>query len=785
MTTAQSETRTEPVLRCRWHIVGRVQGVGFRPLVYRLAHKLQICGAVWNDAEGVIAEGQGTRGQLDEFIVALRAEAPAAAVIRQIIEQQIPLHDDGEQFEIRHTSQTTTPTAEVAVDMAICPACLAEIRDTANHRRHGYALTNCTNCGPRFGIIRAIPYDRINTTMADFKMCPPCCREYEDPTDRRFHAQPTACRDCGPQLQLLDPHGRRIDEDPIRGAARRLLHGKIVAVKGIGGFHLAVRADDQPAVVRLRQLKHRPAKPFALMCASLNSVHQLIRLSPRGATLIASPAAPIILAPRAADAPIAPAVAPGQHRLGVMLAYTPLHHLIFDQLQRSGVDTLVMTSGNDIDEPLAFDDGDAVGRLGELCDAILLHDRPIQRAVDDSVIIDVRDISIFVRRARGYVPTPIALPPACDMAPGLAVGAELKCTVATCRGGQVILSQHLGNLTRARTFDAFKQAIADLCDLFSVAPRWIAHDLHPAYLSTQHARQLAAQWRVPLVGVQHHHAHAAAVLAEHGTTGPALAVVCDGTGFGIDGTIWGGELLVASLADFRRIGRLRPMLLPGGDACAKQPWRSALALLHMACGSEFSQLPIVRRLAEPEQLEFVRQMLRTRVSCVRSSSTGRLFDGVAALLNLCRENRFDAEAPMALEAAAQSGHSSRVWEDAYQLKDVDGLIEIDLTPLVQKVARRAGDDGSTGDLAMLFHQTLAAAWTAAIAQAMRKTDLHTVALSGGVFCNELFADLLSRRLEVLGVQILRHRAIPPNDGGIAFGQAAVASARAKQGPSGK
>jgi hydrogenase maturation protein HypF len=654
---AATAQRAEPVLRCRWHIRGRVQGVGFRPLVFRIAHRLHIRGGVWNDADGVIAEGQGTRGQLDEFVGALRDEAPAAAVIRRIDEEEIPLHTDGASFEIRRTTTATGASAEVAADLAICPDCLAEIRDPANARRRGYALTNCTNCGPRFSIIRAIPYDRCNTTMAGFEMCPACHGEYENAIDRRFHAQPTACRECGPQLRLLDQLGNTIGGDPIRGAAQSLLAGEIVALKGIGGFHLAVRADNQAAVARLRELKHRPAKPFALMCASLDAARRLIRMTPNGEALITSAAAPIVLAARVESSLTASAVAPGQHRLGVMLAYTPLHHLLFDALRLSGVDTLVMTSGNDIDEPLAFDDEDALARLRGLCDAILLHDRPIERAVDDSVVIDGRTAPIFVRRARGYVPEPIALPFICDGAPGLAVGAEMKCTVAACRDGQAVLSQHLGNLTHPRTFEAFKAAIADLCELLSVRPQWIAHDLHPGYLSTQYAKQLAEERRVPLVGVQHHHAHAAAVLAENGVSGPALAIVCDGTGYGADGTIWGGELLVASLADFRRVGRLRPMPLPGGDACARQPWRSALAMLFMAFGSDFAKLPVCRGLADPGQLEFVRQMLVKRVSCIESSSTGRLFDGMAALLGLCRENRFDAEAPMALEAAAsRSGH---------------------------------------------------------------------------------------------------------------------------------
>jgi len=787
MDASRSESAAvEQAHRRRWRITGRVQGVGFRPLVYRLAHKMRIRGAVWNDADGVVAEGQGTPGQLDEFVCALRTEAPAAAVIRQIVEQEIPLDGDGESFEIRRTPAAASPTAEVAADLAICPDCLAEIRDPANARRHGYALTNCTHCGPRFSVIRAIPYDRINTTMAEFAMCPSCSQEYDDPADRRFHAQPTACQNCGPKMRLLDGGGNQIDEDPITGAVVRLLRGEIVAVKGIGGFHLAVRSDNQAAIARLRELKHRPAKPFALMCASLKAARKLVRLSPGGIALLASATAPIVLAPiihdtDAVDSRIAPAVAPGQHRLGIMLAYTPLHHLLFDQLAPAGVDTLVMTSGNDVDEPLAFEDADAISRLGGLCDAILLHNRPIQRAVDDSVVIDA-PAAIVLRRARGYVPEPIALPPKCDATPGLALGAEMKCTVAIYRDRQAVLSQHLGNLMRPRTFEAFKRAIADFRGLFDVTPQWIAHDLHPAYLSTEYARQLAGQREVPLIAVQHHHAHAAAVLAENGVAGPALAVVCDGTGYGTDGTIWGGELLVASLVDFCRVGRLRPLRLPGGDACAKQPWRCGLALLHMAFGPDFGQLPVCRRLTEPQQLEFVRQMLLSGVSCVSSSSAGRVFDGMAALLGLCRENRFDAEAPMAVEAAAAgSEYSPLLPQKGYRLNDVDGLIEIDLTPLVREIAGRAEGTTPAGELAMLFHQTLAEAWSDAVARAMQATNLHTVALSGGVFCNALFADLLGRRLENLGATVLRHRVLPANDGGISFGQAAVASARVRQG----
>jgi hydrogenase maturation protein HypF len=758
-----------------------VQGVGFRPFVYRLAQKLRISGAVWNDAAGAVIEGQGTSERLSTFIRALQSEAPTAAAIRQVVGESIDPRPEENDFQIRASQSSDTPTAEVTVDLALCGECAEEIRDPKNRRRYQYALNNCTNCGPRFSIVRAVPYDRPNTSMAGFAMCDRCQSEFDNPGDRRFHAQPVACHDCGPELQFVDSAGESIAGHPIQRAAQMLAAGKIIAIKGIGGFHLSVRADDEIAVSRLRQLKNRPAKPFALMCASIDSARWLVRLSEEGSDLLSSPAAPIVLATRLPGAPVAEAVAAGSHRLGVMLAYSPLQHLIFDHVGKLGVSTVVMTSGNDADEPLVFQDGDVLPRLGPLCDAILSHNRPIVRPVDDSVIIDGANAPIFVRRSRGYTPEPIVLSQAEGVPPGLAVGAEMKNTAAVFRKEQVILSQHLGKLTHARTFDAFEQAISDLCGLFSVSPEWIAHDIHPVYLSTYHAAKLSGEWTIPLIPVQHHHAHAAGVLAEHGISGPALAVVCDGTGYGTDGTIWGGELLVADLCDFRRVARLRPIRLPGGDAASKQPWRSALALLYHAFGPDFVNQPICTSLSKPAALKFVNRMLLDNVSCVRSSSTGRVFDGVAALLGICLENRFDAEAPAALEAAAIANTGSVPQIDSYfELHHIDGLTEIDLSPLIRKIVRGITNQWPTADLAMLFHLNLASAWAEVVQQTIQASGLKTVVLSGGVFCNELFTDLLIRQLEKVGARVLRHRMIPPNDGGIAFGQAAVAAARLKQ-----
>jgi hydrogenase maturation protein HypF len=858
---------TAGLVRKHLRITGRVQGVGFRPFIYRLARQFELTGIVCNDPAGVSVEAQGHADQLNNFIAAIRNRAPAAAAVREVVETLLRPCEAEDGFTIVTTQTAGAPTTEITPDLALCPDCLADIRNAHDTHRHGYALTNCTNCGPRYSIVRNIPYDRRNTTMAGFTLCDSCREEYENPGDRRFHAQPNACRKCGPRVSLvlvnqLPLAASRIEglrsakpqakynpitdagseaiqragstagssgsseylrpgvddnsRNPITTAAELLRAGKIVAIKGIGGYHLAVAANNAQAVDRLRELKHRPAKPFALMCPTLQAARQYVELSRSAEKLLTSPAAPIVLAPRRDNTGIAAGVAPGSHRLGILLAYTPLHHLLFDAL--GSVDCLVMTSGNDVDEPLVFDENPY--QLAGICDAILTHNRPIERAVDDSVILDAPRSPIFLRRSRGFTPAPITLPtpqagceryaanaridPATsDLPTGLCLGAEMKNTVALVQNGQVILSQHLGNLTRARTFNSFKLAIDDLCRLFAAKPQWIAHDLHPQYLSTQYAKQLAAAWDVPLIGVQHHHAHAAGVLAEHEITEPALAVVCDGTGFGTDGTIWGGEILEINAGDFRRLGRLKPIRLAGGDASAKHPWRSAMSLLQTAYGDDFLKHPagsLVTRASGPcvrlpnedasnagsrsaraggpchgeTDVQFVGRMLINNISCVQSSSTGRIFDGVAALLGLCTDNRYDAEAPALLESTAASSDRNITAEQGFTLCDTGGLTEIDLSPLVRQIVDGVIRKESTADLAMLFHVSLADAFAAAVTRAMRQTARRTVALSGGVFCNALFTELLTNRLEQTGATVLRHRVVPPNDGGISFGQAVVA-----------
>lgn len=732
-----------------------------------------LCGFVLNDSSGVLIEAQGPADRLRAFADALLTEAPPLAAITRIHEEARVVDPQEQSFEIRPSDPSRPAQATVTVDTALCDDCLAELL-SGDDRRAGYGLINCTNCGPRYTILRRVPYDRPNTTMAEFAMCPRCRAEYESSADRRFHAQPIACHDCGPRVTLVSPDARPIAGDPYRNTAELLRRGKLIAIKGLGGFHLACRADLEQAVARLRQSKQRDAKPFALMCRSVAAARRLVELSDAAAELMQSPACPIVLARRRVDANLAPSVAPGNHRLGVMLPYTPIHHLLFAQ---PDLGPLVMTSGNVSDQPLIIDNQEAQSRLGAICDALLWHDRPIQRPVDDSVLIDMggRTPPLPIRRARGYVPAGIAIDGVAD-ACGLSLGAELKSTIGVLTDAHAVLSHHLGDIVHPRAFICFKRAIDDLCDLTGAHPQWIAHDLHPMYLSTRYARELSQRLHVPLIGVQHHHAHAAAVMAEHGVTGPVLAVVCDGAGYGTDQTTWGGELLLAHYATFKRLARLRPMSLPGGDAAARQTWRCGLAMLRQAVGDSYTQHPLARRLApDANRLAMIVGMFDTGTACVPSTGAGRVFDAVAAILGLCTHNLFEAQAAMALEAAAD-GHEPPHTRDLFDLTGSD-LRQIDLSPLVREIAACAIEPtADVGALSALFHEQFAAAWEQVVLEASQTTGLQIVALSGGVFCNQRLTQSLTRRLEARGMRVLRHRLVPPNDGGLALGQVAVAAA---------
>ena len=766
------------IQRRRWIIRGQVQGVGFRPYVYRLAQNAQISGFVANDTRGVIIEGQGPHANLEHFGESLKCNAPPLARIDDITQIIIDRNAGEHGFYIMPSDGHGQGQTAITPDTALCTECREEMFDPTNRRFH-HALITCTNCGPRYSIILDIPYDRPATTMARFTMCEHCHIQYNTPSDRRFHAQPISCPDCGPNIELVDTRGQPLAGDPIAQAAEMLLNGGIIAIKGIGGFHLAARADDEATVTRLRQLKQRDSKPFAIMCRSVSDARQFIKISPQAQEVMESAAAPIILAMRQADAPVAPAVAGHNCRLGVMLPYTPIQHLLFSQLEKALM-ALVMTSGNVTDEPLAISNSEALERLGTMCDAILWHDRPIARCIDDSVLLDMGpgQSPVPIRRSRGFVPSAIALNTGTGVT-GICLGGELKNTVALVTDSQVILSQHLGDLTNQLARTQFMQSIHDLCRLYKVTPQFIAHDMHPLYISAQYAAQLARQFKAPLIAVQHHHAHAAAVMAEHAVRGPVLALICDGTGLGLDATGWGCELLCASADAFERVASLNPIILPGGDVAAKDISRSALAILYQSFGKEFDQHPVAERLvANAADRKMLKLMMTRKLQCVISSSAGRLFDGVSALLGLCTCNTFEAQAPMALESAAAmaqvSVHTGKLWD---VIHDGQGLKRLDLRPLIRHLLQQQQNEMPVEMLAAIFQSQFAAGWEDIICHAAIDAHINTVALSGGVFANQLFANDLAHRLERHDLRVLRHRVVPPNDGGLGLGQALVAATR--------
>jgi hydrogenase maturation protein HypF len=746
---------------------GVVQGVGFRPFVYRLATGLGLTGWVINDTRGVFIEVEGKRGAQDRLLERLASEHPERAVIHSV--ESSWLEPVGfVEFEIRHSDESGEKSVSVPPEIATCQACLAEVLDPAD-RRHRYPFTNCTDCGPRFSIIRELPYDRPGTTMHGFAMCELCQAEYEDPLDRRFHAQPNACPACGPQLALWDNKGGVVghSDEALKQTATALLEGKIVAVKGLGGFHLMADARNQGAIALLRERKPRLEKPFAIMARDLEQARAICEISVQAEKLLTSPEAPILLLPRRSDAPVAENVAPGFPTLGVMLAYTPLHHLL---LEAVGV-PVVATSGNLTDEPIAIDESEALGRLGHIADLLLVHDRPIERHVDDSVGWPVHGDVTLLRRARGYAPLPVRVGQQWPVI--LAVGGHLKSTVALSIGELVFLSQHIGDLETPQAMDAFERVIADFLRLYEAEPVAIAHDLHPDYLSTQWARR-AATGGTRLIPVQHHHAHLAACLAENGERGAALGITWDGTGFGTDGTVWGGEFLLGDAHTFDRVAHLLPFRLPGGEAAVQEPRRTAFALLHQTLGDGAIGRDDLAPIAslEMNERELLACMMEREINAPFTSSAGRLFDGVAALIGLHQRVSFEGQAAIALEFAADpaeagayllpladSGEPGHPW-----LLDWRGLIEAIIEDLQRGVDR--------GMIAARFQNAL----VAAAVEVAQRVAAERVALSGGCFQNRFLTESLSRKLEEKGHKVLLHRQVPPNDGGISLGQAAVAAA---------
>jgi hydrogenase maturation protein HypF len=757
-----------------------VQGVGFRPYVFTLSADLGLAGFVRNDERGVVLEVEGPAAAVERFLVRLPAEAPPLSCVEAVrTEELAPTGERG--FAIAPSAGGGSPDAPVSPDTATCDDCLRELFDPSD-RRFRYPFTNCTNCGPRFTIVRGVPYDRPRTTMAGFAMCALCRAEYEDPHDRRFHAQPIACPTCGPVARLVDAEGNDVSPsvtDAAAAAAAALLAGRIVAIKGLGGFHLACRAGDEAAVAALRARKHREDRPFALMVRDLATAHALAALGPEHEALLVSRARPIVLAPRRPDARVAPSVAPAVPELGLMLPYAPLHHLL---LADAG-EPLVMTSGNVSDEPIAFRDEDARERLRGIADLFLVHERPIETRTDDSVVRVVRGRPLMLRRSRGHVPAALPLP--LSARPVLGCGAELKNTFCLARGRRAWVGHHIGDLANPETLQAFADGIEHVGRLFDVRPQVVAHDLHPGYLSTAYALEREG---VELVGIQHHHAHLAACLAEHGERGPAVGAIFDGTGYGPDGTVWGGELLVGGLDGVERAGHLHPVRMPGGEQAIHQPWRMACAWL-AACedgpdgtprsggwaraGAPAPVMPagLAARI-DPSRWEAVARLASTGLSSPVTTSMGRLFDAVAALCGVRQEVTYEGQAAIELEAAADPREPG-----AYAFALGGDPLVLDARPVIRAVAADVHDGAPAGVVAARFHAGLASATADACAQVAARAGLDTVVLSGGTFQNALLLTRTAAALEARALRVLVPERLPPNDGGISFGQVAIAAAR--------
>jgi hydrogenase maturation protein HypF len=769
-------------IRTAVRVEGVVQGVGFRPFVYSLATSLGLGGLVGNDADGVFAEVEGHPAAVEEFLAALARDAPPLARIERVTTSA--MRPDGTaSFAIAPSQPGSQRRTLVSADTATCADCLAELADPGD-RRYGYPFINCTNCGPRFTIVRDVPYDRPRTTMAPFTMCERCAAEYNDPADRRFHAQPTCCPACGPVLSLVGPGGTAAAGDPLAAAAALLRDGKVLAVKGLGGYHLAVDAGGEAVAAELRARKHREDKPFAVMVADVAAARRLCEVDEAAAGLMASSRRPIVLLPRLPGSGLAEAVAPGNRQLGLMLPYTPLHHLLIAAV--SG--PMVLTSGNVSDEPIVFRDSEVAERLGGIADAVLTHDRAIEVRTDDSVVRAFRGREAVIRRSRGYVPEPLDL--ATGFArPVLACGAELKSTFCLGRGGHAFVSHHIGDLENAETLRSFTEGIAHFRRLFDITPEVIAHDLHPEYLSTKYAAQLAdgevagaAELAgVELVGVQHHHAHVASCLADNRASGPVIGVAFDGTGYGADGTIWGGEFLIADLAGFERAGYLAPVPMPGGAAAIRQPWRMAAAYLDAAYaggppdgpgGLEgLEGLDVARR--NRRLWPGVLQMARRGVNSPLTSSAGRLFDAAAAVLGVRDTINYEGQAAIELEQLADPAERG-----AYRA-EIAGPepLRIAGQDLIRAVVEDLAAGAAPQLVAARFHNGVAELITDCCLLLRERSGLNTVALSGGVFQNLLLTRAAIARLEGRGFGVMVHSRVPCNDGGISLGQAVIAAAR--------
>jgi hydrogenase maturation protein HypF len=748
--------RVDGRVRVRARVEGVVQGVGFRPFVYALAGEYALAGLVGNDVHGVFLEVEGPTAAVSGFLGALRTKAPPLAEIETVTTTDlVPTGATG--FTIVASDAAGRRHTLVAADSATCVDCLAELFDPAD-RRFGYPFINCTNCGPRFTIVRDVPYDRPFTTMSGFPMCPTCAAEYHDPADRRFHAQPTCCLACGPRLWLTGS-----DDDPIAAAAAQLRDGKVLAVKGLGGYHLAADARNQDAVAALRARKHRADKPFALMVSDVDDVRALCVVDDVAEPVLTGRRRPIVLLPRRPDAVLADAVAPGNRELGMMLPYTPLHHLLL----RAMAGPIVLTSGNVSDEPIAYRDADALDRLSHIADSFLLHDRAIHIRTDDSVVRPQRGRPALLRRSRGYVPEPLTLRH--ELArPVLGCGAELKNTFCLAKGRHAFVSHHIGDLENAETLRSFTEGIEHFGRLFDITPQVIAHDLHPEYLSTKYALD---RDDVDLVGVQHHHAHIASCLADNGWDEQVIGVAFDGTGYGPDGTIWGGEFLLADLSSYRRVGHLAPVPLPGGTTAIRQPWRMAAAYLDSA-GIDASRLDLFRR--NESRWSSVVALARSDLAA-RTSSAGRLFDAVAAVLGIRDEISYEGQAAIELE---QRTDPTEPGTYPATITERDGVFLLSGNDLISAAAADLVQGTAVPVAAGRFHNGVADAIVRTCDRIAEATGVRTAALSGGVFQNLLLTGRTVDLLTAHGFHVLTHVSVPCNDGGISLGQVAVAGATA-------
>jgi hydrogenase maturation protein HypF len=762
---AQEERRNRSVIQ-RMHIAiqGAVQGVGFRPFIYRLASEMNLPGWVLNSAQGVFIEVEGETADLNSFLLRIPKEKPAHSFIQSLEYSFLdPLHFNA--FEIRKSDTTGSVNTLMLPDIATCDACLSEIFDPQN-RRYRYPFTNCTHCGPRFSIIESLPYDRPNTSMKLFTMCPDCRKEYENPNDRRFHAQPNACPVCGPELQLWDPTGKvlAIRDEALLEATQAIRNGKILAIKGLGGFHLMADARNASAVDSLRARKHREEKPFALMYPSMEQIEADCKASPLEARLLRAAESPIVLLERKENrtgAILAASVAPGNPYLGVMLPYTPLHHLLLRELKTP----VIATSGNLSDEPICIDEQEALKRLAGIADFFLVHNRPIVRHVDDSILRIVLGRELVLRRARGYAPLPIRLKKSLPHI--LAVGGHLKNTIAVSVDNNIFLSQHIGDLENQESLQAFHQVIDSFRNIYDHHPTQIAADFHPDYLSTKFARESG----LPILSIQHHYAHVAACMAENEIEGPVLGISWDGTGYGLDGTVWGGEFLLTDASGFQRIATFRKFRLPGSAPAVKEPRRVALGILFEMMGNrafERKDLPTIQAFSSSE-IPVLSQMLTKGINAPWTSSAGRLFDAVASLSGLRQQMRFEGQAAMELEFAASTSETRE--EYPFQLAAHHEITLIDWEPMVNAILQDAQDAIPLASIAKKFHNTLGSIMVAIAQRAGEKS----VVLTGGCFQNRILLESAVEKLNAAGFRTYWHQRIPPNDGGIALGQIVAAS----------